>query len=117
MKGLKVRYWVISVRPPAFIVVDTEDNGIVAVNNRDLHHIHGACNPLKALDGNLVEAMVVGGIGVGALMKLQQQGIRVFRGMEGNVRENLTLLKSAKLPEFALDMTCSGHKGGHGCAH
>ncbi len=102
---------------PAFIVVDTEDKGVVIVNNKDLHHVHGACNPLKALDGNSVEAMVVGGIGAGALMKLQSEGIRVFRGVAGNVRENLELLISGKLAEFAVSMTCSGHKNGKGCAH
>jgi predicted Fe-Mo cluster-binding NifX family protein len=102
---------------PAFIVIDTVDNGVVIVNNRDLHHVHGACNPVKALDGNSVEAMVVGGIGAGALMKLQSEGIRVFRGVEGNVRDNLELLKSGKLPEFSGNMTCAGHKNGHGCAH
>ena len=102
---------------PAFIVVDTEDKGVVTVNNKDLHHVHGTCNPLKALDGNSVDAMVVGGIGAGALIKLQSEGIRVFRGVEGNVRENLELLKSSKLPEFAANMTCAGHNDGHGCVH
>lgn len=102
---------------PAFIVVDTEDKGVVTVNNKDLHHVHGACNPLKALGGNSVDAMIVGGIGAGALMKLQSEGIRVYRGVEGNVRENLELLKSGKLPEFFDNMTCSGHKNGHECAH
>ena len=102
---------------PAFIVVDTEDSGVVSVNNKDLHHAHGACNPLKALDGNSVDAMVVGGIGAGALMKLQSEGIRVFRGVEGKVRENLELLAAGKLPEFSINMTCAGHQNGHGCAH
>ena len=102
---------------PAFIVIDTENNGLVTVNNSDMHHVHGACNPVKALGGNSVNAMVVGGIGAGALMKLQSEGIRVFRGVEGNVRDNLELLKSGKLPEFSVNMTCAGHKNGHGCAH
>jgi predicted Fe-Mo cluster-binding NifX family protein len=102
---------------PVFIVVNTEDTEIAAVNNKDLHHSHGACNPIRALDGNSVDAIVVGGIGGGALMKLQNQGIRVFRAVEGNVRENLELLKSGKLPEFAVSMTCAGHQDGHGCVH
>jgi predicted Fe-Mo cluster-binding NifX family protein len=60
---------------------------------------------------------VVGGIGTGALMKLQGQGIRVFRAVEGSVSDNLELLKSGKLPEFSADMTCAGHHGGSGCQH
>ena len=102
---------------PAFIIVDTEEKGVVTVNNRDLHHVHGACNPIMALDGKSVDAMVVGGIGAGALMKLQNEGIRVFRAVEGNVSENLELMKFNKLPEFAVNMTCAGHNDGHGCAH
>jgi predicted Fe-Mo cluster-binding NifX family protein len=102
---------------PVFIIVDTEEKYVATVNNKDLHHAHGACNPIMALDGKSVEAMVVGGIGAGALMKLQNEGIRVFRAVEGNVSENLELLKSGKLPEFAVSMTCAGHKDGHGCVH
>ncbi len=102
---------------PVFIIVDTEGKDVATVNNRDLHHVHGACNPIKALDGKSVDAMVIGGIGAGALMKLQNEGIRVFRAVEGNVSENLELLKSGKLPEFAVSMTCAGHKDGHECVH
>jgi predicted Fe-Mo cluster-binding NifX family protein len=102
---------------PVFIIVDTEGTNVVTVNNRDLHHVHGACNPVMALDGKSVDAMVVGGIGAGALMKLQNEGIRVFRAVEGNVSENLELLKSNKLPEFAASMTCAGHKESHECVH
>jgi predicted Fe-Mo cluster-binding NifX family protein len=102
---------------PVFIIVDTEEEFVATVNNRDLHHAHGACNPIMALDGKSVDAMVVGGIGAGALTKLQNEGIRVFRAVEGNVSQNLELLKSGKLPEFAVSMTCGGHKGGHECVH
>ena len=102
---------------PVFIIINTEDKEVVTVNNKDLHHVHGACNPIMALDGKSVDAMVVGGIGAGALIKLQNEGIRVFRAVEGKVSENLELLKSGKLPEFAVNMTCSGQKNDHGCIH
>ncbi len=64
-----------------------------------------------------MDLVVVGGIGAGALMKLQGLGIRVFRAVEGSVSDNLDLLKSGKLPEFAANMTCAGHQGGSGCQH
>ncbi|MBS3918304.1 MAG: hypothetical protein KG012_05395 [Deltaproteobacteria bacterium] len=54
---------------PAFIIVDTEGKEVLTINNKDLHHLHGACNPIMALDGKSVDAMVVGGIGAGALTK------------------------------------------------
>ena len=49
---------------PAFIVVDTEAaDAAVTVNNRDLNHVHGACNPIQAIGGLKPDAVVVGGIG------------------------------------------------------
>jgi len=50
---------------PGFVVVDTESNGIEEINNNDLHHAHGMCQPLKALGGLSVDAVAVGGIGMG----------------------------------------------------
>ncbi len=100
---------------PAFIIVDTAQVGSATVNNRDQHHEHGACNPIAALGGNTVDAIVVGGIGGGALMKLNSQGIRVFRAMEETVKANLGLLIEGKLPEMMMQHTCGGHQGG--CGH
>ena len=102
---------------PHFMVLDVESGTLEAITNSDAHHEHGQCQPIRALGGTSVDMVVVGGIGAGALMKLQGDGIRVFRAVEGNVSENLALLKSGKLPEFAANMTCAGHDGGHGCVH
>ena len=52
---------------PAFVVIDTDTNNVTSINNRDQHHSHGACNPMKALDNQEIDAIVVGGIGAGAL--------------------------------------------------
>lgn len=102
---------------PYFIVLDAESGMLAGVDNVDAHHEHGQCQPIRALGGKRVDMVVVGGIGAGALMKLQKEGIRVFRAVEGNVRENWELLRGGKLPEFAAEMTCSGHDSGSGCLH
>lgn len=99
----------------AFIIVDTEQEGAAAINNSDIHHEHGACNPIMALGSSRVDAVVVGGIGTGALRKLNADGIRVYRSMEATVKNNLDLLKENSLPELTLDHTCGGHQGG--CSH
>jgi predicted Fe-Mo cluster-binding NifX family protein len=101
---------------PGFIIVDTESKVVEEISNKDLHHAHGMCQPLKALGGREVDAVAVGGIGMGALTKLQAQGIRVYRGTEGSVGENIDLILNKKLPEFSAEFTCAGHTGG-GCAH
>jgi len=100
---------------PYFVVLDSGSGMCQTINNMDLHHSHGQCQPMKALSGNPVDAVVVGGIGGGALMGLQAQGVRVFRAVEGTVKENLEFMKEGKLPEFAANMTCAGHHGQGGC--
>ena len=101
---------------PAFIIVDTEGKEVVTVNNRDLHHVHGACNPIKALDGKSVDAMVVGGIGAGAISGLNAQGIKVYQSIAETVRQNLDLLKDGKLPLLSLQNACKGHQSTE-CGH
>jgi predicted Fe-Mo cluster-binding NifX family protein len=100
-----------------FVIVDSETGVHETSTNNDVHHLHGQCQPMKALAGNPVDAVVVGGIGGGALMRLQSQGVRVFRAVEGSVKQNLEFIKTGKLPEFSVNMTCAGHHGEGGCQH
>ncbi len=103
---------------PFFILVGSEDGFVKTIPNRDREHVHGNCQPLKALGGEKVDAVVVGGIGAGALMGLQAGGIKVYRGVEGTVKENLELIRAGHLPEFTFDQTCAGHDGPKGrCSH
>lgn len=51
---------------PMFVVVDTETQTTATIRNGDQHHVHGACNPIKALDNQQIEVVVAGGIGPGA---------------------------------------------------
>ena len=96
---------------PLFIVVDTEKNCISAISNGDQHHTHGACNPLKALDNQQIDAVIVGGIGGGALTILNQSGIRVYRAQSQTVQENMALFTSMQLLEFTHQEACRGHGG------
>ena len=102
---------------PLFMVVDTETNVVSPINNRDQHHVHGACNPLKALDNQKVDAVIVGGIGAGALTRLNQLGITVHRSQAPTVRENLTLHAANALPVITVQGCCGGHGKDGGCAH
>ena len=101
---------------PGFVIVDTESKSVEEIDNNDLHHEHGMCQPLKALGGRSVDAVAVGGIGMGALMKLKAQGVKVYRAAMGTVGQNVALILNEKLPEFDPGFTCYGHVGG-GCAH
>ncbi len=100
---------------PAFVVVDTEKNAVRTIHNQDLHHMHGACNPIRALDGQMLDSLIVGGIGGGALQKLNALGIKVYGAGARTVKENLQMLKEKNLQELTLDHSCKAHQGG--CGH
>lgn len=102
---------------PGFVIVETETMSVEEIKNGDQHHAHGMCQPLLALGGNKVDGVVVGGIGMGALMKLNAQGVRVYRALQGTVRQNVDMIQVGKLPQFSAEHTCGGHANGGGCAH
>ena len=101
---------------PLFIMVDTDSDGATVVDNKDKDHVHGACNPIMAIGGSDIDAVVVGGIGAGAIRGLNSRGIKVYRSVAPSVRENLDLLKTGKLEELTMQHACGGHQNG-GCAH
>ncbi len=102
---------------PAFVVIDTDTNSVSTINNQDQHHSHGACNPMKALDNQKVDAIVVGGIGAGALTRLNQMGIQVHRSQAASIRENMSLFTAKNLPVLTVQGCCGGHSDDGGCAH
>lgn len=92
-----------------FVVIDTETDEMSVIKNKDMHHVHGACNPIKALDGQKVDAIVVGGIGAGALSKLNQAGIKVYQAKASTVKDNIALFRAHSLPEFMIQNCRSSH--------
>lgn len=98
---------------PMFVICDLDNNEVRSIGNGDLGHEHGKCQPIKALSGETVDAVIVGGIGQGAIMKLNSMGIKVYRACEGNVSSNLQMLKENKLNEFPANHSCN-HDG---CSH
>ncbi len=97
---------------PLFVIIDTESETVTEINNGDLNHQHGMCNPLKALSNYDIDAVVLGGIGLGALSKLNNAGITVYKNAANTIKENITLIKDQKLEEMTEG--CS-HNHGHSC--
>jgi len=102
---------------PAFIIVETANNNITTINKSDHQHAHGACDPLKKFDNEKVDAIVVGGLGLGALQRLNQAEIKVFQAQAVTVKENLAKLQTNSLYEFTPQQCCAGHGKGSGCKH
>ena len=97
---------------PAFLFIDTETGGAEFVPRMSEAHEHGACRPLDAFEGRTVDACVVGGIGGGALQKLQAAGIQVIRGTGPTVRACLASLMSGEKTLLGAESACAGH-GSH----
>lgn len=99
---------------PSFMLYDMDSGELTPVSNKNEHH-EGGCNPMASFVGIEMDFLVVAGIGGGALMKLNQAGIRVFQAAGETIKENIDALTTRGLPEFTMDHTCQGHGGG--CAH
>ncbi len=102
---------------PEYLIVDLMTKEIQSLNNSDRVHQHGSCNPVAGLGGHHVDAIVVGGIGGGALQKLNVAGIRAFNTNGGSISENIEMLKAGTLKEYKPGHTCGGHSHNHGCTH
>jgi predicted Fe-Mo cluster-binding NifX family protein len=102
---------------PIFIVFNTETKTIDTINNQDLGHVHGMCNPLKALDGNKVDVVIVGGIGAGAIKKLNQMGTKIYKSSKATIKDNLELFENKALSELTAKHACGGHGGDCGHNH
>lgn len=98
---------------PLFLIYDSEKEELKAIQNGDLNHQHGMCQPMKALSGEEVDAILVGGIGAGAINKLTARGIKVYRAVNETVLKNIELLKENELMEFSINNTCNHHDCEH----
>ena len=102
---------------PHFVIHDTASGETEAVSNAKAVHEHGSCNPVAALAGRQVDSIIVGGIGMRALMILNRQGIRVYRAVPGSIRDNIAAAERGELQEMEPANSCGGHGHGRGPCH
>jgi len=96
---------------PFFMMVDSAQGVLRTVANRNQVHAHGGCQPLAAIQGEQVDAIVVGGIGAGALAKIQAAGVEVIWSDRRTVEETLVALNGSQLQRIAPNQTCGHHHG------
>lgn len=100
---------------PAFAVVDAKSMEVRSIDNRGPDREHGACVPLQAIARQQVQAVIVRGIGAGAIRRLRSSGIEAYRFLGGTVAEAMRQFNAGMLPTFPAEDVCSGHGGGHAC--
>ena len=94
---------------PAFIIVNTDDNTYRLVQNQNNHHAHGMCTPLASLQGESIDGMLVGGIGMGALNKLNAAAIQVYLAEHETVQQAIEAFNTGALKVVQPGMSCRGH--------
>jgi predicted Fe-Mo cluster-binding NifX family protein len=112
-KGLESQVCAHFGSAPAFLIVDSDSGASKVILNTNQHHGHGGCAPLHSLQGEQIDGMVVGGIGMGALNKLKAANIQVYISEMATVSLTLAALKSGTLRIMQPNMACAHHGHGH----
>lgn len=99
---------------PFFLLLDDQRKVLRTIANQNQHHAHGQCQPLAALGGERVDAIVVGGIGAGALAKVHAAGVEVLWSDLPTVARTLQALDGPGLQRVRPAQACGHRHGGGG---
>lgn len=94
---------------PFFTIYDTDTKGFEHIGNRNLHHMHGGCQPLLALNGRAVDVVICGGMGARAVQKLGAGGIKAYKVKGATAKEALTNYLEGQLNPITPLNACQDH--------
>jgi len=103
-KGLKSQLSPVFGRCPYFVVVEIENKetkNVKTIKNTAAAQMGGAGITAAQLIGNEgVKVVITGAAGPRAFQVFQQLGIKVLRGIEGTVKQNIEVYLDGKLQEI-----------------
>ena len=94
---------------PYFTIYDTDTRCFEHIGNRNLHHMHGGCQPLLALNGKAVDVVICGGMGARAVQKLGAGGIQAYKVKGATVKEALANYLAGQLNPITPLNACQDH--------
>ncbi len=94
---------------PYFTIMDTGNDSVEVIDNANQHHAHGMCQPMNALMGKKIDAVVTGGMGGRAVQKLNEGGIKVYRAVPGTVADIVSQFTKGGLLELTVENACAQH--------
>ena len=94
---------------PYFTIVDTEKDSVEIIDNANQHHAHGMCQPMNALMGKKIDAVVTGGMGARAVQGLNQGGIKAYKVIPGTVTDIVNQFSQGGLEEITVQNACAQH--------
>ena len=101
---------------PMFLIVESRD-GSTELVRAPARKDHGGCRPVQLLSPHSFDAMVVCGIGHGAICEISGMGRRVYLAAARTVAENLALLGEQALEECDPAGHCERQGQAHGHRH
>ena len=96
-----------------FTAVEIEGDQVEKVWTIDNAGEHNCMIPVRKMADAGIDAVLIGGIGRRPLMEFQNNGIKVFVGAAGTVKEALANYLSNGLMEATLQDVCQGSKHCH----
>lgn len=103
-------------RTERFKIYETEEQTVKGVSLLEANGVgHGALAGL--LKNANVETLICGGLGGGAMMALQEAGIRVIAGASGDTDEAVRAFLAGKLVSSGANCHHHDHGEGHSCGH
>jgi predicted Fe-Mo cluster-binding NifX family protein len=101
----------------AFTIYEFDDNKAVIGQERFTPPPACGCksNLIPTLVDKGVRVLVAGNMGEGAVVRLRQAGIQVFRGAKGDVAEAVRAWAEGRLRDEQI--LCAAHAPGHECGH
>jgi predicted Fe-Mo cluster-binding NifX family protein len=94
---------------PYFLIHDTETGACEVIDNSGRDHLHGMCQPLSALEGQTIDAVVCVGMGPRALERLLAAGIKTYRSVGATVEEVVKACKAGELELLTPETACRDH--------
>jgi predicted Fe-Mo cluster-binding NifX family protein len=96
-----------------FTAVEIEGGQIMKVWTIDNDGEHNCMVPVRKMANAGMDAVLIGGIGRRPLMEFQNNGIKVFVGAAGTVKEALNNYMCDGLTEATIQDVCQGSKNCH----
>ena len=96
---------------PLFMVFDTDSQEQEIIDNQNANHQHGMCHPMAQLSTKEINCVVCGGMGVRAVQKLNEAGIKAYKMStdDGTVKDIISQLSANNLTEITVDDACQNH--------
>ena len=101
-----------------FCIYDDQTEETATVANANTHDEHGQCRPLESIEGLGVNVVLAGGMGRGAVSRLNAAGIEVFCLSEATtdsltVGEMVEAYRTGNLVRLTPESACAGHGAHH----